>query len=92
MCKAGSHCASRLDTLFQTGLDEFIQIAVEHFLRIGYFRVGAQALDARVVQHVGADLVAAAYKRIAGSALRLDLSAAHSGVKEALTCRAWRWG
>jgi hypothetical protein len=44
--------------LFEAGLDEFIQIAVEHFLRIGYFHVGVQILDARIVEPMAANRVA----------------------------------
>ena len=45
------------DTLFQAGFDELVEVAVEHALRVATFDVGAQILDARLVEHVGADLV-----------------------------------
>ena len=32
---------------FQAGLDEFVQVAVQHFLRVAAFDAGAQILDAR---------------------------------------------
>src|ERR1700712_3502960 len=51
---------SALDALFETGFDERIEIAVEHLLRRAHFEVGAQVLDAALVQNVGADLVAPA--------------------------------
>ena len=44
------------DALLQAGFDELIQIAVEHALCIADFDVGAQILDARLVQYVGANL------------------------------------
>src|SRR5690606_10245421 len=47
--------------LFETGLDEGIQGAVQYFLRVGDFDVGAQVFDAALVQHVRADLVAPAH-------------------------------
>src|SRR6185295_18461223 len=46
-----------LDTLFQAGGDEFVQVAVEHLLRGAFLDPGAQVLDAGLVQDVGADLV-----------------------------------
>jgi len=41
-------------------LDEFVQVAVEHGLGVADLDVGAQILDARLVEHVAADLVAPA--------------------------------
>src|SRR5450432_3934372 len=41
---------------FQTGLDELVQIAVEYLLGVGALDSRAQILDARLVQHIVADL------------------------------------
>ena len=49
-----------LNALFQAGLNKLIQIAVQHFLGIANFHVGTQVLDARLVEHIGANLVAPA--------------------------------
>src|SRR5690606_18547879 len=46
------------DSRLQAGDDEGIEIAVEHRLGVGDLHVGAQVLDARIVEDVGADLVA----------------------------------
>src|SRR5678809_414408 len=40
--------------------DEIVEIAVEHALRVALLDAGAQILDARLVEDVGADLVAPA--------------------------------
>src|ERR1043166_1997258 len=48
---------SSLDPLFQARLDEVVEIAVEHALRVAFLDAGAQVLDARLVEHVRADLV-----------------------------------
>ena len=55
-----------LHALLQAGFDEHIQIAVEHLLRVGDLDIGAQILDAGIVQHVAADLVAPADVGLAG--------------------------
>src|SRR5690606_21842528 len=44
--------------LAEIGLDEGLQVAVEHALRIAEFDAGAQILDARVIEHIVANLVA----------------------------------
>src|SRR5450830_1205855 len=49
------------DALLERGFDEGIQVAVQHLLGVGDFDVGAQVLDAALVQHVRADLVAPAH-------------------------------
>src|SRR5690554_5594442 len=49
------------DSLFEGGDDEWVEIAVENLLRIRDFDVGAQVLDAALIEHVGADLVAPAH-------------------------------
>src|SRR5690606_22088102 len=41
------------DSLLEAGDDERIEIAVQHLLGIGDFHVGAQILDAALVEHVG---------------------------------------
>src|SRR5437660_1067703 len=46
--------------LLQARLDERIEVAVEHLLRVADLDVGAQVLDAALVEHVRADLVAPA--------------------------------
>ena len=46
--------------LLQARLDEIIQVAVQHRLGSAFFHAGAQVLDARLVEHVRADLVAPA--------------------------------
>src|SRR4051812_2652917 len=49
-----------LDALLERGLDEGVEVAVQHLLGVGDLDVGAQVLDAALVQHVAADLVAPA--------------------------------
>src|SRR5215472_9711688 len=46
--------------LLQARGDEVVEIAIEHGLRIAPLDIGAQVLDARLVEHVRADLVAPA--------------------------------
>ena len=46
--------------MFQRRFDERVKVAIEHLLRCRGFVVGAQILDAAVVEHVAADLVAPA--------------------------------
>src|SRR5215469_4063626 len=60
-------CASApsSDALLQGGFDEGIEVAVEHLLGRRDLDVGAQVLDAAVVQHVAADLVAPAHVGLA---------------------------
>src|SRR4051794_33114631 len=60
LCRLKSWDIFRLHALLQTGLDEIVQITVEHCLRIPAFEVGAQILDTALVEHVRADLVAPA--------------------------------
>ncbi len=56
-----STCAAHAsNALLQAGFDEVVQIAVEHRLRVADLIVGAQILDARLVEHVRADLMAPA--------------------------------
>ena len=47
--EVGGAIGSRSEPLLEAGRDEGIEVAVEHFLRVGDFDVGAQILDARVV-------------------------------------------
>ena len=47
-------------TLLQTRFNKFVQVAVEYALGIAYLYVGTQILDARLIEHVGANLVAPA--------------------------------
>src|SRR5690606_35121166 len=54
------------DSRFQAGGDEGIEIAIENRLGVADLDVGPQVLDARVVEHVGADLVAPADVGLAG--------------------------
>ena len=51
---------ARSHALLQAGGDELVEIAVEHAPAYCRLDVGAQVLDARLVEHVGADLVAPA--------------------------------
>src|SRR5690349_10492890 len=53
----GSFLLIRLHALLQARCDELVQIAVEDPLRVAFFHAGAQVLDARLVEHVGAYLV-----------------------------------
>src|SRR5258706_333892 len=46
-----------LNALLEARGDEIVEISVEHPLRVAFFHAGAQVLDARLVEHVGADLV-----------------------------------
>ena len=55
-----SAVSARTDALLQAGGDEIVEVAVEHRLGVADLDVGAQVLDARLVEHVGADLVAPA--------------------------------
>src|SRR5690606_25743223 len=55
---------SDLQPSLQTGLDEFIQIAIEDGVRVRAFHAGAQILDAGLIQHVGTDLAAPADIRL----------------------------
>src|SRR6188474_1578859 len=52
--------SSARDALLQAGLDEGVEVAVEHFLGVADLYVGAQVLDPALVEHVAADLVAPA--------------------------------
>src|SRR5258706_9013482 len=46
-----------LNALLEARGDEIVEISVEPPLRVAFFHAGAQVLDARLVEHVGADLV-----------------------------------
>src|SRR2546421_4502944 len=46
-----------LNTLLQARADEIVEVAVEHPLCVAFLDAGAQVLDARLIEHVGADLV-----------------------------------
>src|SRR5436190_24081683 len=48
------------DALLERCGDEFVQVAVEHALGVADFHVRSQVLDAGLVEHVRADLVAPA--------------------------------
>ena len=48
----------------QAGFDERIQITVQHCLGVACLDAGAQILDARLVQHVGAYLATSADVRL----------------------------
>src|SRR5690606_28688394 len=50
----------------EAALDEFVQVAVEHLLRIAALDAGAQILDPALVEHVVADLAAPADVGLAG--------------------------
>src|SRR6185436_11317962 len=52
-----SCCSMFLDSLLQARADEIVQVAVEHRLGGAFLHPGAQVLDARLVEHVRADLV-----------------------------------
>src|SRR5690606_10766489 len=52
----GTHFKSGL----QARLDELVEVAVEHVLRVGALDAGAQVLDPALVEHVVADLAAPA--------------------------------
>src|SRR5262245_21196634 len=52
-----STCSVMSQPLLQARFQEGIETAVEHARGVADFDVGAQILDARLVQHVGADLV-----------------------------------
>src|SRR5690606_39349793 len=51
---------ARFQPGLQAGLDELVEVAVEHVLRVGAFDAGAQVLDPRLVEYVVADLAAPA--------------------------------
>jgi len=70
--------------LLEGGFDEHVEVAVQHLLGGGDFDVGAQVLDAAVVEHVAADLVAPAHVGLRVFQLLLLLHAlAHFEVVEA---------
>src|SRR5512145_3370068 len=52
--------SSKLDSLFEARFDEIVELAVEHRLGRAFLHAGAQVLDARLVEHVRADLVSPA--------------------------------
>src|SRR5690606_8114105 len=54
-----------LQTLLEAGLEVAVEVAVEHLLAIAAFDAGTQVLDARVIEHVGANLVTPADIRLA---------------------------
>src|SRR5262249_10284611 len=45
-------------------LQELVQIAVQHLVGVAPFDVGAQVLDPRLIEDVGADLIAPAHVRL----------------------------
>src|SRR5690606_30268951 len=47
-------------SLFQALLEKRVEVAVQNGVRLPAFEPGAQILDARLIEHVGADLVAPA--------------------------------
>src|SRR5689334_13142843 len=49
------------DTRLQRGFEKRIEIAVEHLVGGADFDAGAQILDARLIEHVRADLVTPAH-------------------------------
>jgi hypothetical protein len=66
--------------LFEARADEVVEIAVEHGFRVAHFDVRAQILDAALVEHVRADLVAPAHVGLARFELvLLGLALAHLG-------------
>src|SRR5690606_14428637 len=52
----GAHFQAGLEA----GLDELVEVAVQHVLRVGALDAGAQVLDPALVEHVVADLAAPA--------------------------------
>src|ERR1700704_4470539 len=52
-----SSFVNTLNALLEARGDEIVDIAVEHPLRVAFLHAGAQVLDARLVEHVAADLV-----------------------------------
>src|SRR5512145_1153906 len=52
--------SSKLDSLLEARFDEVVELAVEHRLGRAFLHAGAQVLDARLVEHVRADLVSPA--------------------------------
>src|SRR5262249_2137636 len=60
-----------LEAGFQARLDELVEVAVEHALGVGALDAGAEVLDARLVEHVVADLRAPADVGLAGLELLL---------------------
>ena len=53
----GAGSVGHLHTLLEAGVDEVVEVAVQHALGVADLVVGAQVLDARLVEHVGADLM-----------------------------------
>src|SRR5690606_7364151 len=51
---------ARLEPRLQARLDELVQVAVQHLLRVAALDARAQVLDPRLVEHVVADLAAPA--------------------------------
>src|ERR1044072_1279016 len=56
-CGGGWSDMVALDALLQARGYELVEIAVEYSLRVAFLDPGAQVLDARLVEHVAADLV-----------------------------------
>src|SRR5207342_208572 len=50
----------------EAGFEEFVDVAIEHLLRVAALDSGAQVLDAALVEHVVADLAAPADVGLAG--------------------------
>ena len=45
------------DALFQAGLNELVEVAIEDALCVAALDIGAQILDARLVKDIGTDLM-----------------------------------
>src|SRR5437899_4471347 len=76
--------AGSLHALLQRRFDEGVEVAVEHLLRGRSLVIGAQVLDAALVEHIAADLVAPAHVGLAVfELLLLGLALAHLVVIEA---------
>src|SRR5258707_4632587 len=57
-------CCMSLHACLERGFQELIQIAIEHRGGVAHLHSGTQILDARLVEHVRADLVAPAHVRL----------------------------
>ena len=42
---------------FETGVNKFVEVAIQHRLRVTRLDSGSQVLDSRLVQHIRPDLV-----------------------------------
>ena len=45
------------ETTFETGVNKFVEVAIQYRLRIACLDPGSQILDSRLVQYIGSDLV-----------------------------------